>query len=99
VDAFTQECTDKCDDDILAFSAVVDDKGRLLVPAYVRKMLGISRNCVVSVVLERIYSVKTFRVESENDVEQVLDSIDNVISYKYESGLLEVAAGKGGRMK
>ncbi len=96
--AFTESDADD-DQDLLCFNAVVDEKGRLLVPAYIRKRLGISRNALVSVVLEKIASIKKYSVESDGDTEKILSSlasVDNIISYRCSSGFLEVTVGSGG---
>ncbi len=98
VDVFTSGVVD--DDEILCFSAVVDEKGRLVVPAYVRRKLGISKDALVSVVVEPISCVKKFRAESAGDVKRILESIcDEVVSYRYGDGFLEVDCGRmrGGR--
>ena len=94
MDVFTSGAVD--DEDVLCFSAVVDEKGRLVVPAYVRRKLGIARNALVSVVVEPVSRVKRFRAESDDDVERILASIDKeVVSYRCEGGYLEVACGRG----
>ena len=94
MDVFTSGAVD--DEDVLCFSAVVDEKGRLVVPAYVRRKLGIARNALVSVVVEPVSRVKRFRAESDGDVERILASIDkDVVSYRWAGGYLEVACGRG----
>lgn len=98
--AFTEgDADDNDNQDLLCFNALVDEKGRLLVPAYVRKRLGISRNALVSVVLEKVSSIKKYPVESDGDTEKILSSlasVDNIISYRCSSGFLEVTVGPGG---
>ena len=100
--AFTEGDAADDDQDLLCFNAVVDDKGRLLVPAYVRKKLGISRDVLVSVVLEKVTSIKKYPLESDGDTEKILASlasVDNIISYRCSSGFLEVTVGPGGGLR
>lgn len=94
MDVFTPAIADT-DNEIFCFNAIVDEKGRLVVPAYIRKRLGIKRSRSVSVVIEAISTVKRFRVKSNCDVEKIVDPIDDVISYKCNEGYLEVTVGKG----
>ena len=93
VDVFTSGAVD--DEDVLCFSAVVDEKGRLVVPAYVRRKLGIARNALVSVVVEPVSRVKRFRAESDCDAERILEYVDDAVSYRCEGEYLEVACGRG----
>lgn len=82
--------------DILCFNATMDNKGRVLVPVSVRRMLDISGNRCVSITIEPISCVKRFRIGSSSDISGILDSIDNVINYREDDGILEVTIGRGG---
>ena len=78
-----------------AWIALLDEKGRLVVPAYVRRKLGIARNALVSVVVEPVSRVKRFRAESDCDAERILEYVDDAVSYRCEGEYLEVACGRG----
>ncbi len=87
------------EDNLLCFNAVLDRKGRLLVPAYIRKKQGIAKNTLVSVIIDPVRTIKKFKIESESDIQKKLDSLDNVLAYTYDGEYLKISIGTGGSSK
>lgn len=74
------------------FSAELDSKGRVTIPAEIRKRLGLEPGDRVSLELE---SGRVLRKEfsSKSEALQYLEELENVRSFSFSSGTLEVVLG------
>lgn len=79
MDAFTE----------IAFSGVLDSRGRVTIPSDVREGLDIGNGDRVTLKLNSV-SVERTEVDSIQEAIEVLSDSENVRSFRYSGGTLEV---------
>lgn len=75
--------------DSARFTAVLDARGRILIPAAVREHLGIGRQDTVRVRIETV-QVETYAVDGYSEALERLQDLDDVNAFSYRNGELEV---------
>ena len=73
----------------IRFSAILDSKGRVTVPARIRDKIGIGKGDRVSLILNSREVVRE-RVEDYQEALDFVRQFESVQSFSFESGLVEV---------
>ncbi len=71
------------------FSGKIDSKGRVTIPARIRKRLGIGSGDRISISV-KIGRLIEKKMDSEKEALEFLNSLDKVKSFKYDGDKLEV---------
>lgn len=75
-----------------AFSASIDSRGRITVPSSIREILELDEGDRVEVEIRRT-DVTVFEVESVTDAFRKLEQLEDVKSFSFSGGTLEVVTG------
>lgn len=71
------------------FSATIDSKGRITIPARIRNRLGLEEGDEVSLSLNAS-RVVVEQVNSYQEALELIEQLDNVQSFSYNEGIVEV---------
>ncbi|MFB6294332.1 MAG: AbrB/MazE/SpoVT family DNA-binding domain-containing protein [Candidatus Nanohaloarchaea archaeon] len=81
--------------DTFTFLAALDSKGRLTVPAKLRDRYGLAKGDTFRVSIDSV-EVERIAVDGPEEARQVLDEFDDIESFSYRDGVLEVVRGAEG---
>ena len=75
--------------DKTTFSATLDSKGRLTVPARLRSSLGLEAGNEVKLVLANV-SIKRYQANNLQEALEIISQLDNVQEFSFADGQLKV---------